>query len=113
MAERKYPIGIQTFSEIIEGGYVYNRSGRLIPSSTLTSARLRASRQRGRVDMVVRMPDTTYVFELKVSGTAEEALRQIDNQGYAIPYQTDSRPVVKIGVKFNADTRIPENWLIE
>ena len=32
----------------------------------------------GRVDMVVLMPDTTYVFELKKDGTAEDALKQID-----------------------------------
>lgn len=67
----------------------------------------------GRVDMVVRMPDTTYVFELKVSGTAQEALRQIDDKGYAIPYQTDGRPVVKVGVKMDAETRSIEEWVTE
>lgn len=67
----------------------------------------------GRVDMVVLMPDTTYVFELKKDGTAEDALKQIDTKGYAIPYKTDGRKVVKVGVKFNPDTRVPENWVIE
>jgi len=66
----------------------------------------------GRGDMVVRMPDTTYVFELKVSGTAQEALAQIDQKGYAFAYQTEGRQVVKVGVKFNADTRVPEDWVI-
>ena len=66
----------------------------------------------GRVDMVVWMPDTTYVFELKVSGTAQEALEQIDENGYAFPYQTEGRKVVKVGVKFNAETRVPEDWVI-
>ena len=66
----------------------------------------------GRVDMVVRMPDTTYIFELKASGTAQEALAQIDQKGYAFPYQTEGRRVVKVGVKFNADTRVPEEWVI-
>lgn len=64
----------------------------------------------GRVDMVVWMPDTIYVFEMKVNGTAEEALQQIDDRSYALPYQTDGRPVVKVGVKFNAETRTPESW---
>ena len=40
----------------------------------------------GRADMVVWMPDTVYVFELKVNGTAQQALAQIDQKGYAIPY---------------------------
>ena len=66
----------------------------------------------GRADMVVWMPDTTYVFELKVNGTAQQALAQIDQNGYAIPYQTDGRRVVKVGVKFNPDTRVPEEWVI-
>ncbi|MBR1485584.1 MAG: AAA family ATPase [Prevotella sp.] len=66
----------------------------------------------GRTDMVVWMPDTVYVFELKVNDTAENALRQIDDRGYAIPYRSDSRRVVKVGVRFNADTRAPEEWVI-
>ena len=67
----------------------------------------------GRVDMVVWMPDTVYVFELKVCGTAQEALEQIDTKDYALPYQTADRKVVKVGVKFNPDTRVPEDWVVE
>ena len=67
----------------------------------------------GRTDMVVWMPDTTYVFELKVNDSAENALRQIEEKGYAIPYQTEGRHVVKVGVRFNAETRVPEEWLIQ
>ena len=66
----------------------------------------------GRTDMVVWMPDAVYVFELKVNGTAKEALEQIDEKGYAIPYQTENKRVVKVGVKFNADTRTIEDWQI-
>jgi hypothetical protein len=66
----------------------------------------------GRVDMVVWMPDTIYVFELKKDETAQKALEQIDSKGYAIPYLADGRKVVKVGVKFNADTRVPEEWVI-
>lgn len=40
------------------------------------------------------------------------ALKQNDDRGYAIPYKTDGRKVVKIGVKFNIDTRAPEEWAI-
>ena len=67
----------------------------------------------GRVDMVVWMPDTTYVFELKVNGTAQEALEQIDTKDYALPYQSEGRKVIKIGVKFNPETRIPGEWVIQ
>ncbi|MBQ4376172.1 MAG: PD-(D/E)XK nuclease domain-containing protein, partial [Bacteroidales bacterium] len=57
--------------------------------------------------------DTTYVFELKVDGTAEEALAQIDTKDYAIAFQSDSRKVVKVGVKFDVATRTPEQWVIK
>ena len=44
--------------------------------------------------------DTTYVFELKVNGTAQEALDQINGKGYALPYETEGRRVVKVGVQY-------------
>ena len=66
----------------------------------------------GRVDMVVWMPDAIYVFELKVGESAQAALRQIDEKGYAIPYQTDGRRIVKIGISMNAETRTVKEWMI-
>ena len=65
----------------------------------------------GRTDMVVWMPDTTYVFELKVGGTAQEALGQIDSRDYALPYQSEGKRVVKVGVSFDPETRTPQEWL--
>ena len=67
----------------------------------------------GRADMVVWMPDTTYVFELKLRGTAQEAMNQINDRDYAIPYNTDGRRVVKVGVLFSIDSRTIEDWTIE
>ena len=58
----------------------------------------------GRIDFVVEMPDTTWVFELKVNGTAQEALDQINSKGYALPYETEGRQVVKVGVAFERET---------
>ena len=94
-----------------EGFYEYTMY--LIFSMLNVYARTQVKCAGGRVDMVVWMPDAIYVFELKVDGTAEVALAQIDSKGYAIPYQSDGRRVVKIGVKMNAETRTVENWVIE
>ena len=66
----------------------------------------------GRIDFVVKLPNTTYVFELKVNGTAQEALDQINSKGYALPYQTDNRKVVKVGVRFNRETMTVEDYVI-
>ena len=67
----------------------------------------------GRADMEVKMPDAIYVIELKVNGTAQEAMDQIEKNGYATPYLTDGRKVVKVGVKFSTKTKTIEDWIIK
>lgn len=93
-----------------EGFYEYTMY--LIFSMLNVYVRTQVKCAGGRTDMVVWMPDAIYVFELKVSGTAKEALQQIDSHDYAIPYQTDGRPVVKVGVKFDGEKRVPVDWAI-
>ena len=67
----------------------------------------------GRIDFVMLMPDTTYVFELKVHGTAQEALDQINSKGYFLPYETEGRNVVKVGVAFDRDTMTVGECMVE
>ena len=69
----------------------------------------------GRADAVVKTSDTIFVFEFKLSGngTAEDALRQIDDKGYSIPYVADGRKVVKIGAEFSPEERGLKRWLTE
>ncbi|MBO4402535.1 MAG: PD-(D/E)XK nuclease domain-containing protein, partial [Bacteroidales bacterium] len=76
-------------------------------------ARTQVKCKGGRIDFVVQMPDTTWVFELKVNGTAQEALAQINSKGYAFPYQTEGRRVVKVGVQFTRDTMTVGEWVVE
>ena len=76
-------------------------------------ARTQVKCKNGRIDFVVQMPETTWVFELKVNGTAHEALEQINSKGYAIPYQTEVRRVVKVGVQFARDTMTVGEWVVE
>ena len=67
----------------------------------------------GRVDFVVQMPESIYVFELKVNGTAREAIDQINSHGYAVPYSTDWRKVVKIGAQFDRDSMSIGEYIID
>ena len=53
-----------------------------------------------------------YVMELKMHGTAEDALRQIESKDYAIPYQTEGKPVVKIGIAFSKETKTVSEWIV-
>ena len=51
-----------------------------------------------------------YIFEFKLDGTAAEALQQIEDKGYATPYQTDTRKVTAIGAGFSSETMTVEEW---
>ena len=64
----------------------------------------------GRADIVLKTATHIYVFELKVDGSAEEALRQIDSRGYLVPYTADGRELVKVGVNFDSATRTVSEW---
>jgi hypothetical protein len=68
----------------------------------------------GRIDLLLQTDDFTYVMEFKLDGTAEEALRQIEDKHYALPFEGDeSRKLVKVGVNFSSATRNIERWVVE
>lgn len=66
----------------------------------------------GRADAVLHMPDTIYVMELKYDKSADEALQQIDDKGYLIPYSADGKRLVKVGVNYDSDKRTIGEWKI-
>jgi hypothetical protein len=65
----------------------------------------------GRIDLLLQTPDYTYVMEFKLNGTAEEALAQINDKNYALPFAADGRKLVKVGVNFSSQTRNIERWI--
>ncbi len=68
---------------------------------------------QGRIDVVLGTNDYLYVMELKVTATAQDALTQIDQKGYMLPFKQDNRKLVKIGIAFNLDKRTLTEWLVE
>ena len=68
---------------------------------------------RGRIDIVMKTKDYIYVMELKLDGTADDALRQIEDKGYAEPFRNDQRQLYVIGVNFSSETRGIEEWKIK
>ncbi len=68
---------------------------------------------RGRIDVVVETRDYVYVMELKVDTPAEEALAQIEEKGYGVPFSLDGRQLFKIGVCFSSKTRGISEWKIQ
>ncbi len=67
----------------------------------------------GRMDMVVQTKDYIYILEFKLDKSADEALRQIDEKGYARPFASDPRTLFKIGVNFDTAKRCVTEWKVE
>lgn len=59
----------------------------------------------GRIDMVIKTPAYCYVLEFKLNGTAEEALQQIQDKNYALPFTLEGQKVIRVGMNFSSATR--------
>ena len=67
---------------------------------------------RGRIDLVLKTRDYIYVMEFKLDGSAEDAIKQIEDRQYALPFASDPRKLFKIGVNFSSRTRNIEKWVV-
>lgn len=67
---------------------------------------------KGRVDCVLQARKYIYVFEFKRDGTADEALNQIEDNGYALPFKADKRKIIKVGASFDSNTRMLTDWKV-
>jgi len=92
MSDKIFPIGIQNFKKLRREVYFY------VDKTSLIYKVLKTERY-------------IYVMEFKLDGTAEEAMREIEEGGYAEPFASDSCILFKIGVNFSSKTRNLEKWL--
>ena len=67
----------------------------------------------GRIDILIGTNDYIYIIELKFNATAQEAMEQIENKDYALPFATDGRQIIKIGANVSKETRNIEEWTIK
>jgi hypothetical protein len=67
----------------------------------------------GRMDMIVKTASSIYIFEFKLDKSAGEALQQIKDKGYHLPFTTDPRTKTLIGVNFSSETRGISEWKYE
>ena len=59
----------------------------------------------GRIDMVIQTKDYCYVLEFKLDGTAEQALQQIQDKHYTLPFELNGQKIIRIGMNFSSETR--------
>ena len=64
----------------------------------------------GRMDIVLKLSDAIYIFELKYGKTAEEAVEQILKKDYAVRFTADARPVWAIGLNISQDRRTIDDY---
>ena len=69
----------------------------------------------GRADCVVITPKFVYVFEFKLwsSGSAQEALQQIIDKGYATKYESLGKELILVGASFDEAKRNIGEWEVE
>ena len=77
---------------------------------SIYSVFIEKEQSQGRVDCIVETPDYVYIFEFKLDGSAEQALQQIQEKGYAKPYLTDPRKLYQIGINFSSETGTIEGF---
>ena len=79
-------------------------SGTEAHSSVLTS--------RGRIDLAVQFPEKVYIIEFKCNQSAETALQQIQQRGYAEKYRRSGKQIILIGINFSTEQRNVAGWKV-
>ena len=59
----------------------------------------------GRIDALVQTPNYVYAFEFKLDGSASEALQQVKDKGYLVPYFHQGKKCIGIGLNFSTETK--------
>ena len=65
------------------------------------------------MDIIIESDNDVYIFEFKVDKSADEALMQIEEMQYALPYAADFRKVHKIGVGISSTTKTVSEWKVK
>lgn len=65
----------------------------------------------GRTDALMYLGNTVYIIEAKLDSSPEDALRQIQEKGYASRFAGSDKTVVCVGVNFSSKTRTIDRWL--
>ena len=66
----------------------------------------------GRMDIILQTLDYVYIMELKINQSADIALQQIEEKGYAKAFMNDSRKLFKIGINFSTEKKLIDDWTV-
>lgn len=54
-----------------------------------------------------------YIFELKTNGSVADAMQQIEEKGYALPYIDEGLPIIKIAANYSSKENNIDSWDID
>ena len=66
----------------------------------------------GRIDLAVEFEDCVYIFEFKCNQSADAAIAQIQEKGYADKYRQKEKQIVSVGINFDMESRNVSEWKI-
>ncbi len=67
----------------------------------------------GRIDLLIGTKEYLYIIELKFGGSAQQAMQQIEDKDYSLPFEQQGRRIIKIGANVSKETRNIEDWIIK
>jgi hypothetical protein len=82
----------------------------IIFSMLHNGARAQVRQAVGMPDIIVRTQQYIYIIEVKLDSTPDEALRQLEEKQYAIPYLMDGQEIIKLGVSFSSKMKTINEW---
>jgi hypothetical protein len=98
-AQKQYELNYQTIFYLI-----FTLMGQRMRTEVYTN--------EGRIDAVCETKDFVYLFEFKLDGSVEDALKQIEDKDYAVGYEASNKQVVKIGVAIDTEKRNIKDYKI-
>jgi hypothetical protein len=112
MASLKQFFASIPYDIIVEKENYYQTAVHLIFTMLGLQCRSEVRISGGRIDTLVETNSLVYCFEFKLDGTAEAALKQIDNKDYLLPWEGSGKRLFKVGVNFDHDKRSIGEWLV-
>ena len=67
---------------------------------------------QGSIDLVIKVKEYIYIIELKINGSAKDAVKQIEDKNYRLPFASDERRIITIGLGFSKQTNTIDSSLI-
>ncbi len=66
-----------------------------------------------RMDMMMETSRFIYIFELKTDGSSENAMSQIHEKGYHLPFVGKGKQIINIAANYSSNSNNIESWQIE